>query len=204
MTSSEDWHLLYGFARVFLGAGNRSLARPVVLVGPRGGDLHTLQSGADHPAYSLRQALYNQSLDLVLVSFLPGARLGDRHLTAQTAVQRALASRTGDAPIAVGGTGDGALAARYALAAMEAKMIDHQTGSFFTCDQATPTDGEAEALRQVGSWPRRPRRLGLAGDGGTGRLADPDYDDSIRGARAPDGALLSGELGAWLVSRLTR
>ncbi|MFJ8662180.1 hypothetical protein [Streptomyces sp. NPDC093795] len=79
-------------------------------------------------------------------------------------------------PLTVGGTGRGALAARYALASAE--------------------------LNRMGGRPRRPRLLRLLDSGVTDGLTDDDVDESTSGEAETGGPLLSKEYGSWLLDRL--
>ncbi|MCZ0979868.1 hypothetical protein O1L60_14995 [Streptomyces diastatochromogenes] len=139
MTTAPNavWTLRNATAWVFL-AGEQ-LTRPVILAGDSGADLTTLTEAADHDAYPLRAELHARGYDLILLA-LPedGSMTGDGG-TVQNTVLRAAAEQDGSAPLVVGGTGHGALSARYALAAMEYQRIDHRTAVHFSHDGAAPS-----------------------------------------------------------------
>ncbi|MER7948981.1 hypothetical protein ABTY59_16490 [Streptomyces sp. NPDC096079] len=197
----EIWPLRHATAWVFTADGR--LTRPVLLVGDAGTGLAELAAAADHGAYPLRAELAARGHDLVLLA-LPedGSMTGDGGIVQNTVV-RALAERHGDAPLTVGGTGQGALAARYALAGMEYQRIDHRTGVFFSHDGAAPElEDEAELSRMGGGRPRLPVFLRMVGGGVDDGLDEEAADETITGGATPSGALLSKEYGTWLLDRL--
>ncbi|MFI8914323.1 hypothetical protein ACIGW4_22275 [Streptomyces sp. NPDC053513] len=197
----ETWTLRHATAWVFTANGH--LTRPVILAGDAGAELADLAARADHASYSLLAELKARGHDLVLLG-LPadGSMTGDGGIV-QNTVTRALAERLGDAPLTVGGTGQGALAARYALAGMEYQRIDHRTGVFFSHDGADPELEDEAELSRMGGRPRIPRFLRLVGEGVVDGLAGETADDTITGGTAsPGGPLLPEEYGSWLLDRL--
>ncbi|MFF9852610.1 hypothetical protein [Streptomyces litmocidini] len=197
----ETWTLRHATAWVF--TTNGSLTRPVVLVGDAGVELADLAARADHPAYSLLSELKARGHDLVLLG-LPadGSMTGDGG-TVQNAVVRAVAEQLGSHPLTVGGTGQGALAARYALAGMEYQRIDHRTGVLFSHNGAAPELEDEAELSRMGERPRVPRFLRLVDEGVTDGLTGEIAEDAVTGAAAPSaGPLLSKEYGSWLLDRL--
>ncbi|MEV4426440.1 hypothetical protein ACIGN6_24390 [Streptomyces sp. NPDC053792] len=197
----EIWTLRHATAWVFTANGN--LTRPVILVGDAGTELADLAARADHGSYSLRSELAARGHDLILLG-LPddGSMTGDGG-TVQNTVTRAIAECAGDAPLAVGGTGQGALAARYALAGMEYQRIDHRTGVFFSHDGAAPELEDEAELSRMGERPRIPRFLRLVDEGKGDGLDEEAADDTITGGTAASGGpLLSEEYGSWLLDRL--
>ncbi|GGV02359.1 hypothetical protein GCM10010275_46700 [Streptomyces litmocidini] len=197
----ETWTLRHATAWVF--TANGSLTRPVVLVGDAGVELADLAARADHPAYSLLSELKARGHDLVLLG-LPadGSMTGDGG-TVQNAVARAVAEQLGSHPLTVGGTGQGALAARYALAGMEYQRIDHRTGVLFSHNGAAPELEDEAELSRMGERPRVPRFLRLVDEGVTDGLTGEITEDAVTGAAAPStGPLLPEEYGSWLLDRL--
>ncbi|MEU0400475.1 hypothetical protein ABZ318_09490 [Streptomyces sp. NPDC006197] len=197
----ETWTLRHATAWVFTANGH--LARPVVLAGDAGTGLADLAARADHASYSLLSELKARGHDLILLG-LPadGSMTGDGGIV-QNTVTRAIAERLGDAPLTVGGTGRGALAARYALAGMEYQRIDHGTGVLFSHDGADPELEDEAELSRMGGRPRIPRFLRLVAEGVADGLDDGAADDVFTGGTAAsDGPLLSEEYGSWLLDRL--
>ncbi|WP_030690354.1 hypothetical protein [Streptomyces globisporus] len=197
----ETWTLRNATAWVF--PANGALTRPVILAGDAGTDLAALATAADHGSYSLLSELKARGHDLVLLG-LPddGSMTGDGG-TVQNAVTRAVAERTGHHPLTVGGTGQGALAARYALAGMEYQRLDHRTGVFFSHNGAAPGLEDEAELSRMGERPRIPRFLRLVDEGVTDGLTEEIAEDTVTGAAAPSGGpLLSKEYGSWLLDRL--
>ncbi|MFE3280585.1 hypothetical protein, partial [Nocardia sp. NPDC059239] len=96
----------------------------------------------------------------------------------------------------------GALQLRYTLARCECDRIDHQTGQFVSYSSTAPTAAQADALRRVGSWPVRPRRLEVAGPGISADSFDYEnsaFDDLIIGAAANRNPLFTEELGTNII-----
>ncbi|MCK2215995.1 hypothetical protein MF672_019660 [Actinomadura sp. ATCC 31491] len=136
-----------GTAAVHYGAGHDRLVRPMIIAdgfnhGPS--DLAGLWNQLDTPYPPHQQCLLDQLLaqgiDVVLLGF--AARHGHIQANAGVAaacVRRAIEERSGHAPLIVGGLGVGGLITRYALAEMENRGEDHQTGTYLSYD--TPHNG---------------------------------------------------------------
>ncbi|MFK0215298.1 hypothetical protein [Streptomyces sp. NPDC090298] len=199
---NDTWTLRHATAWVFTANGR--LDRPVVLAGDSGTGLAALAEGAHHGAYSLISELTARGHDLILLA-LPedGSMTGDGGIV-QNTVTRALAERHGDAPLTVGGTGQGALAARYALAGMEYQRLDHGTGVLFSHNGAAPELEDEAELSRMGERPRIPAFLRLVDDGAADGLTEDLVDGAITGKPDPGGPLLSEEYGTWLLDRLPR
>jgi hypothetical protein len=211
MASVQEWKLGTGTARVY-PAGDSGIRRPVILAAPAGAsatDLAAFEAGVDHSSYSLLAALRAQNLDLILLGFNDGdARLGYLADAVKECVHAALGNRNGDAPLVVGGIGRGALAARYALAKMEAERDFHATATYFSYNGTAPTPEEAHSVQEVGDWPMQARLLGMVSGDFTSELViapleESPFDDAMAGARNPGGPLITKELGSWLLDRLT-
>lgn len=194
MAMAHEWDFKSGTARVF-PASSSGIAKPVILAGmgeAGATDLAVFEAGVDHSAYSLLAALHGRGLDLILVGYRDGNdSLGALAETVQKAMFRAISEQRGSVPLAVGGIGRGALAARYALAKMETQRMDHHTAVYFSYNGTVPTEEEASQLKGLGEWPRLPRLLGLASGDFTNEL-DLDirtgpFNDSTTGARNPGG-----------------
>ncbi|MFK0228232.1 hypothetical protein ACIQUL_20945 [Streptomyces sp. NPDC090303] len=199
---NDTWTLRHATAWVFTANGR--LDRPVVLAGDSGTGLAALAEGAHHGAYSLISELTARGHDLILLA-LPedGSMTGDGGIV-QNTVTRALAERHGDAPLTVGGTGQGALAARYALAGMEYQRLDHGTGVLFSHNGAAPELEDEAELSRMGERPRIPAFLRLVDDGAADGLTEDLVDGAITGKPDPGGPLLSEKYGTWLLDRLPR
>ncbi|MEU2236667.1 hypothetical protein ACH4A8_11420 [Streptomyces vietnamensis] len=197
---NETWTLRNATAWVF--TADENLTRPVLLVGDAGTGLADLAAGADHGSYSLLSELKARGRDLILLG-LPadGSMTGDGG-SVQNAVVRALAERHGDTRLTVGGTGQGALAARYALAGMEYQRIDHRAGLFFSHNGASPELEDEAELSRMGDRPRIPLFLRLADSGVDDGLDEEIADETITAEAGPAGPLLSKEYGSWLLERL--
>ncbi|SED23315.1 hypothetical protein [Streptomyces sp. TLI_105] len=196
---NETWTLRNATAWVF--TAHTRLTRPVLLVGDAGVELADLAARAEHDAYPLLSELKARGHDLILLG-LPadGSMTGDGG-TVQNTVVRALAELTGDVPLVVGGTGQGALAARYALAGMEYQRMDHRTGVFFSHNAAAPELEDEAELSRMGERPTRPLFLRCADEGVDDGLGDGIADETLTGG-ATVGPLLSKEYGSWLLDRL--
>ncbi|GGY38709.1 hypothetical protein GCM10010299_51180 [Streptomyces tanashiensis] len=180
------------------------LARPVVLVGDAGTGLAELAGSADHAAYSLLSELHARGYDLVLFGLPDDSTMTGAGGAVQNVVTRALAEQYGSAPLTVGGTGQGALAARYALASMERMAIDHRSGVHFSHNGAAPALEDEAELSRAGGRPLIPRFLRLVDGGVDDGLGEEIADDTITGGAGEAGPLLSEEYGSWLVENLAR
>ncbi|MFB8381790.1 hypothetical protein [Streptomyces rubiginosohelvolus] len=205
MASTDEWTLHGGKALIL--TASHTLHKPVVLFAdPVAGatDLASFQAAADHTSYPLLKELERQGLDAILVGYDNGsASLKDLQQTATEAILRTVAEQLGDASLTVGGIGRGALLARLALAGMENDGVDHQTGTYFSYNGAAPASPEETAqLDRVGNWPMRPRLLKLVSADFTDKLSDNDFSGHTAGAANTEGALITKELGTWLLEQL--
>ncbi|MEU4100298.1 hypothetical protein AB0F16_06715 [Streptomyces tanashiensis] len=192
----------HGSAWVF--TAGEHLTRPVVLVGDAGTGLAELAGSADHAAYSLLSELHARGYDLVLFGLPDDSTMTGAGGAVQNVVTRALAEQYGSAPLTVGGTGQGALAARYALASMERMAIDHRSGVHFSHNGAAPGLEDEAELSRAGGRPLIPRFLRLVDGGVDDGLGEEIADDTITGGAGEAGPLLSEEYGSWLVENLAR
>ncbi|MEU4279552.1 hypothetical protein AB0F57_32180 [Streptomyces tanashiensis] len=192
----------HGSAWVF--TAGEHLARPVVLVGDAGTGLAELAGSADHAAYSLLSELHARGYDLVLFGLPDDSTMTGAGGAVQNVVTRALAEQYGSAPLTVGGTGQGALAARYALASMERMAIGHRSGVHFSHNGAAPGLEDEAELSRAGGRPLIPRFLRLVDGGVDDGLGEEIADDTITGGAGEAGPLLSEEYGSWLVENLAR
>ncbi|WP_329623073.1 hypothetical protein OG357_23770 [Streptomyces sp. NBC_01255] len=200
---TTEWKLPVGKARVFLAPGHKGIQKPVILVGDSGTDLDALTASVDDGSYALLAELHASGRDLILVGLTADDTL-DRHSgTVTEVVLRTIAERLGSTPLTVGGTGRGALAARYTLAKLETQRMDHQTAAYFSHDGTAPAEGdEADRLDRYGNWPVRPLKLGLIGGGAASEIDVEAFDESKTDGSDPGSALLSKELGSWLLEHL--
>ncbi|MFF6841815.1 hypothetical protein ACFY8X_23940 [Streptomyces tanashiensis] len=192
----------HGSAWVF--TAGEHLTKPVVLVGDAGTGLAELAGSADHAAYSLLSELHARGYDLVLFGLPDDSTMTGAGGAVQNVVTRALAEQYGSAPLTVGGTGQGALAARYALASMERMAIDHRSGVHFSHNGAAPALEDEAELSRAGGRPLIPRFLRLVDGGVDDGLGEEIADDTITGGAGEAGPLLSEEYGSWLVENLAR
>ncbi|MER8186044.1 hypothetical protein [Kitasatospora sp. NPDC094015] len=224
-----------GEAAVYLADGHRELERPFIFAdgfnyGPSNLDDLFAHFNAPYPGgrKGFLDQLLAAGIDVVLVGF------EQRHTYIQanagvviSAINEAINRRVGDTPLIVGGVSMGGIITRYALAEMEDKGQDHQTGTYLSWDsphngawiplvlqqmayffESMPTEPgkvkEAELirspaaqqllyawvpdakyegpvataselrvqflseLRELGQFPQRPRKLGVANGTGTG------------------------------------
>ncbi|MFE0702450.1 hypothetical protein [Streptomyces sp. NPDC058872] len=197
---NDTWQLRNGTAWVFTAGAH--LLRPVVLVGDAGTGLAELARRADDDAYSLLSELRARDFDLVLVGLFADGTMTGHGATVQNAVTEANARRRGHALLTVGGTGWGALAARYALAGMEYMRVEHRTETFFSHNAAAPGVEDQVELRRTGGRPYVPRFLRLVDGGVDDGLHDEIADETVIGEAGPVGPLLSKENGSWLLEHL--
>ncbi|WP_369144613.1 hypothetical protein [Streptomyces sp. R44] len=197
---NETWTLRHATAWVFTADGR--LTRPVILVGDAGTGLAELAAGADHDSYALLKELTARGHDLILLG-LPedGSMTGDGGIV-QNTVTRTIAEQYGDTRLTVGGTGRGALAARYALAGMEYQRIDHRTGVFFSHNAAAPELEDEAELSRMGGRPQIPLFLRLTDSGVDDGLDEEAADETMTGTAGGAGPLLSKEYGSRLLERL--
>ena len=139
---SHHGHVATGTAAVHYGAGHDRLVRPLIIADGFGygpSDLRGLWRRLDTPypphGRRLLGELLAQGFDVVLLGF--AAR--HTHLQANAGVavacvRRAIAGRHGHAPLVAGGLCAGGLIMRYALADMEQRGEDHQTGTYLSYD----------------------------------------------------------------------
>ncbi|MFF7778466.1 hypothetical protein ACFZCG_29115 [Streptomyces tanashiensis] len=192
----------HGSAWVF--TAGEHLTKPVILVGDAGTGLAELAGSADHEAYSLLSELHARGYDLVLFGLPDDSTMTGAGGAVQNVVTRALAEQHGSDPLAVGGTGQGALAARYALASMERMAIDHRSGVHFSHNGAAPALEDEAELSRAGGRPLIPRFLRLVDGGVDDGLGGEIADDTITGGTGGAGPLLSEEYGSWLLENLAR
>ncbi|MFB7588215.1 hypothetical protein [Streptomyces sp. NPDC056169] len=197
----DTWQLRNGTAWAF--RAGKHLAAPVVLVGDAGQDLEALAASVDDGSYSLLAELKARGNDLVLVGLPADTGLSGHGSAVTEAVTRAIAEGSGER-LAVGGTGRGALAARYGLASLEYQRVDHRTAVLFCHDAAAPDLDEAAELDRMGDRPQAPLFLRLVESGVEDGLSDELADETTTGEGSGGGALLSKEFGTWLLDRLPK
>lgn len=201
---SQQWQLPYGQAWVFTASDQ--LVSPLVLAadgqdGPT--DMDVLVAGLDSESYSFLSAL-PADRDLVVVGYSDGnAELATNARAVTECVMRTNAERAGYTPLAVGGLGRGAVITRYSLAKLEMQRMDHQTGTYFSYNGTVPTTDEATELQRLGNWPQRPLKLKAVNGEFKDEFNDDDFDDTKVGA-PNGGALITRELGSWLIDNLQR
>ncbi|MEV0120699.1 hypothetical protein AB0I16_03940 [Streptomyces sp. NPDC050703] len=137
----DEWALPEGRAWVYLADPGGGLTRPVIIAdgfnsGPS--DLDYSWEILERGPYPFLGELRRRGYDVVLLGFDErGASILDNARAVRAAVREAVAQRTGDHPLTVGGFSMGGLVARYALARMEhdgGEENDHQTGLYFSYD----------------------------------------------------------------------
>ncbi|MGW0907054.1 esterase/lipase family protein [Streptomyces sp. NPDC002853] len=137
-TPDQEWALPGGRAWVYLANSKHGLTRPVILSdgfnsGPS--DLDLLWEGLERGRYPFVSELRNRGYDLILLGYDErSASILENAKTARSAIQEAIARRTGDHPLTVGGFSMGGLITRYALAKMEHEDIDHETAVYLSWD----------------------------------------------------------------------
>ncbi|GAB7108542.1 hypothetical protein JCM4814A_68560 [Streptomyces phaeofaciens JCM 4814] len=141
----EEWTVDKGFTWVFYGAENSTLTQPVIIAdGFNHGksnlkELYEFLEGEDYPFIS---ELRRRGKDVILLGF---DNRTDSILTNSRAVEgtirEAIARRSGDERLVVGGFSMGGLITRYTLARMETDFHEdeHQTAVYFSFD--TPHRG---------------------------------------------------------------
>lgn len=205
MASTQEWKLSTGTARVF-PAKDGSLGKPVILAaGGQAGatDFAAFEAGVGHSSYWVLGELRASGRDLILVGYNDGAaRLADRARAVEEAVLRAISEQSSFSPLVVGGIGEGALAARYALARMESQRVDHQTDVYFSYNSTAPEQEQEFELQQTGGWPMRPRKLNLVSGDFESKLDTEDFDESKTGAANAGGSAITKELGSWLLEKI--
>ncbi|MFJ7268763.1 hypothetical protein ACIQV3_19325 [Streptomyces sp. NPDC099050] len=209
MASDQEWKLDAGTAWI-LPASDGGIVKPLVLAskaGPGETDLAALRARLCSGADAFGDAVRARGHDLILIGFNDGAApLPDLADTVVDALRRTAAEQTGSAPLAVGGIGRGALAVRYALAAMEYRQEDHRARRYFSFNGTAPSPQEHAELDARGGWPRLPKKVklvvgDLAGDV-TGGLSDEDFDDSTTAPADPGGLLIPTAQASWLLDHL--
>lgn len=134
----QEWTLPGGRAWVYLADPGQGLTKPVILAdgfstGPS--DLDFLYEGLERGEYALISELRTRGRDVVILGFDErSASILDNAVAARSAIQEAIARRTGDHPLTVGGFSMGGLVTRYALAKMEHESVDHQTALYLSFD----------------------------------------------------------------------
>ncbi|MGH4005101.1 MAG: hypothetical protein ACRDSO_13455, partial [Pseudonocardiaceae bacterium] len=202
---SQQWELGYGQAWVFTNGDD--LVTPVVLAadvqdGPT--DMAAVVAGLDHESYSFLSALRAADRDLVLLGYRYGnARLVEDVTAVTECVSRTTAERRGDTPLAVGGVGRGAAMTCYSLVRMEYERRDHETATYFSYNGSALSKDEAEQLNIWVGWPQRPLKLKAVSGEFKDELNDDDFDDTKVGAPNSGGALITRELGSWIIDKLS-
>lgn len=134
----EEWSLPNGFAWVFLGDGNRSLTRPVIMADGFSlgrSKLDVLYQGLESGAFPFVSELRRRGRDVILLGFDErSASILDNAQAAIAAILQAGAEQVGDARLVVGGFSMGGIVTRYALAKMERQRMDHRTALYFSYD----------------------------------------------------------------------
>jgi hypothetical protein len=201
---SQRWQFDNGQAWVFVS--DQGLVRPVVLAADvQGGstDMAALVAGLDHESYSFLSALRLAGRDLVLVGYSDGNAGLVKNASAVTeCVSRTTAERVGSAALTVGGLGRGAIITRYSLTRMEYDRRDHQTGIYVSYNGSVPSTDEAAELDPVGGWPQRPLLLKAVSGEFKDKLDDDAFDEIKIGAPNSGGAVITRELGSWIIDRL--
>ncbi|MEV6754965.1 hypothetical protein [Streptomyces sp. NPDC051214] len=134
----QEWTLPGGRAWVYLADPGQGLTKPVILAdgfntGPS--DLDFLWEGLERRTYPFISELRTRGHDVILLGFDErSASILDNAKAARSAIQEAIARRTGNRPLAVGGFSMGGLVTRYALAKMEHESVDHETEVYFSFD----------------------------------------------------------------------
>ncbi|MFF1694832.1 esterase/lipase family protein [Streptomyces sp. NPDC058257] len=134
----QEWTLPGGRAWVYLANSKHGLVKPVILAdgfnsGPS--ELDFSWEIIERGPYPFISELRNRGYDVILLGFDErSASILDNAKAAKSAIQEAIARRTGDHPLTVGGFSMGGLITRYALAKMEHEKVDHQTALYFSFD----------------------------------------------------------------------
>ncbi len=201
---SAQWELPNGKAWVF--ASGDGLVTPLVLAadvqdGPT--DMAALVAGLDHESYSFLSALRSVKRDLVVVGYSDGkAELSENAKVVTEGIWRTNGEKVSANPLTVGGLGRGALTTRFSLARLEMQRADHQTAIYFSYNGAAPSTDEAEPVKRMGGWPRMPVKLKAVSGEFKDELNDDDFDDNKVGAPNSGGALITQELGSWIIDQL--
>ncbi|MFB4419469.1 esterase/lipase family protein [Streptomyces sp. QL37] len=133
-----------GTAWIFHGsAGRTNVERPVILAdgfAPGATDVDTLYDGLENGDYPFISTLREAGFDVILLGFADrtASVLGNAELAIEC-IRRTIADREGNAPLTVGGFSMGGLVTRYALAKMERRHEQHETGTYLSYD--TPHRG---------------------------------------------------------------
>ncbi|MEU1037833.1 esterase/lipase family protein [Streptomyces sp. NPDC005551] len=134
----EEWPLPNGFAWVFLGEGNRSLTRPVIMADGFNlgrSRLDVLYQGLEGGDFAFISELRRRGRDVILLGFEErSASILDNAETVVAAVTQATGTQQGDDRLVVGGFSMGGIVTRYALAKMEKEHVDHRTALYFSYD----------------------------------------------------------------------
>ncbi|MCF3124693.1 hypothetical protein IPZ68_34055 [Streptomyces arenae] len=137
----DEWTLPGGTAWVYLADRAKGLSRPVIIAdgfssGPS--DLDFSWEILERGPYPFVSALRGRGYDVVLIGFDErGASILENAVAARAAIREAVARRSGDHPLTVGGFSMGGLVTRYALARMEhdgGDENDHATALYFSYD----------------------------------------------------------------------
>ncbi|MFI7321672.1 esterase/lipase family protein [Streptomyces venezuelae] len=137
----DEWALPGGTAWVYLADAKKGLTRPVIIgdgfnSGPS--ELNFSWEILERGPYPFLSELRNRGRDVILLGFDErSASILDNAEVVRAAILEAIARRTGDHPLTVGGFSMGGLVTRYALAKMEhegGQANDHQTALYFSYD----------------------------------------------------------------------
>ncbi|MGH3574578.1 MAG: hypothetical protein ACRDUW_22610, partial [Pseudonocardiaceae bacterium] len=166
-------------------------------------DMAALVAGLDHESNSFLSALRSAGRDLVVVGYSDGnAGLGNNARAVTEGIRRTAMERVGDTPLTAGGLGRGALTTRYSLVRMEMQRIDHETAIYFSYNGSAPSTDEAAELDRLGGWPYRPLKSKAVSGEFKDELNDDDFEENKVGAPDSGGALITQELGSWIIDRL--
>ncbi|MEU6755530.1 hypothetical protein [Streptomyces sp. NPDC046685] len=140
---NDVWDLPGGTAWVYYAEGSDRLTKPVIAadgfnMGPS--DIGMLWQGLDWGEYAFFSELRRRGHGVVVLGFHErSVAIQENAEAAIAAIMRAGEERQGDHRLAVGGFSMGGLVTRYALAKMETRRLDHQTGVYWSYD--TPHRG---------------------------------------------------------------
>jgi len=168
-------------------------------------DMAAFVAGLDHESYSFLAALRSANRDLVLLGYSDGKAGLVRNARAVTeCVFRTIRERTGDAPLTLGGLGRGG-SSRPATAS----SAWNARGSTTKPRPTSPTTARPRPRTRLRSWtawagwPMRPRKLKAVSGEFKDELNDHDFDDNKVGAPKSGGALITRELGSWIIDNLS-
>jgi len=127
-----------GMAWVFYAEGKQHLTRPVILSDGFHGGPTTLSEAIynlEFSGYPFLSELRRQGYDPIILGYQDcAASILDNSRAATACIKKAIDERDGKAKLAVGGFSMGGIVTRYALAEMEYRKEDHQTGIYICYD----------------------------------------------------------------------